>query len=168
MAPASKFAVLGVPESYELSSDELDKKFRELSLRLHPDRFVKAPPAERVAALAKSSALNDAYRTLKSPVGRAEHLLELAGNPLGEGEHVDQGFLMEILELREELAEAKASGDAGRLAALGAAMTARRDEALARLPELFAAGRHAEAKEALIALRYFQRFLDEHTGKDID
>src|SRR5262249_50059482 len=157
MAHASKFAVLGVPESYDLPSEELEKKFRELSLRLHPDRFAKAPPAERVAALAKSSALNDAYRTLKSPVGRAEHLLEL-----GVGEHVDQGFLMEILELREELAEAKADGDGAKLAELGAAMTARRDEALAKLPQLFAAGRLAEAKEALIAMRYFQRFLDEH------
>ena len=168
MAPASKFAVLGVPESYDLPSAELDKKFRELSLRLHPDRFAKAPPAERVAALAKSSALNDAYRTLKSPVGRAEHLLELAGNPLGVGEHVDQGFLMEILELREELAEAKADGDGAKLAELGAAMTARRDEALAKLPQLFAAGRLAEAKEALIAMRYFQRFLDEHAGKEAE
>ena len=168
MALASKFAVLGVPESYDLSSEELDKKFRELSLRLHPDRFAKAPPAERVAALSRSSALNDAYRTLKSPVGRAEHLLELAGIPIGEGEHVDQGFLMEILELREELAQAKAGGDAAKLAALGAAITARRDEALARLPVLFNEGRHAEAKEALIALRYFQRFLDELEGKEAE
>jgi molecular chaperone HscB len=166
MAPASKFAILGVPESYELSGDELDKKFRELSLRLHPDRFAKAPPAERIAALGKSSALNDAYRTLRSPVGRAEHLLELAGNPLGEGDHVDQGFLMEILELREELAEARAAGDEAKLASLGAAMTARRDDALARLPVLFNEGHLAEAKEALIALRYFQRFLDEHAGKE--
>jgi molecular chaperone HscB len=168
MASASKFAILGVPETYDLSGDELERKFRELSLRLHPDRFVKAPAAERVAALSKSTALNDAYRTLRSPVGRAEHLLELGGKALREGEHVEQDFLMDILELREGLSEAKAAGDTGRVEALGAGVTVRRDAAMARLPALFAAGELDEAKKEIIALRYFQRFLEEHAGKDID
>jgi molecular chaperone HscB len=168
MAPVSKFAVLGVPETYDLPADELERRFRELSLRLHPDRFARAPAAERVAALTKSTALNDAYRMLKSPVGRAEHLLELAGKPLREGEKVEQTFLLEILELREALAEARAAGDTARLAALGADMMARRDAVMARLPELFAAGKLDEAKAELISLRYFQRFLDEHAGKEAD
>jgi DnaJ-domain-containing protein 1 len=73
---------------------------------------------------------------------------------------------MEILELREELAEAKALGDSARADALSVAVAARRDEALARLPGLFAAGDLDRAKSELIALRYFQRFLDEHAGKD--
>ena len=168
MAPASKFAVLGVPETYDLATDELERRFRELSLRLHPDRFAKAPAAERVKALGKSSELNDAYRTLRSPVGRAEHLLEIAGKGLHEGDRVEQAFLLEILELREALAEARAAGDTARLAALGAEMAARRDSVLGRLPELFAAGRLDEAKQALVELRYFQRFLDEHAGKEAD
>lgn len=168
MASASKFAILGVPETYDLSGDELERKFREQSLRLHPDRFVKAPAGERVAALSKATALNDAYRTLRSPVGRAEHLLELGGKPLREGEHVEQDFLMEILDLREGLATARAANDTATLGTLGAAVTARRDAALARLPDLFAHGQLDEAKKELIALRYFQRFLDEHAGKDID
>jgi molecular chaperone HscB len=168
MAAVSKFAILGVPESYDLSGDELERKYRELSLRLHPDRFAKAPAAERVAALSKSTALNDAYRTLRSPVGRAEHLLELGGKALREGEHVEPGFLMEILELREGLSEAKAAGDTTRVEALGADVAARRDAAMAELPALFAAGKLDEAKKEIIALRYFQRFLDEHAGKDID
>lgn len=165
-ATASKFAILGVPESYELGIDELERKFRELSLRLHPDRFVKAPAAQRVAALSKSTALNDAFRTLKSPVARAEHLLELGGHPLREGERVEQDFLLEILELRESLAEAKAAGDTAAADALGADVAARRDTAMGKLPALFAAGQLDEAKKELIALRYFQRFLEEHAGKD--
>jgi len=168
VAGASKFAILGVPESYDLSGDDLERKYRELSLRLHPDRFAKAPAAERVAALSKSTALNEAYRTLRSPVGRAEHLLELAGKPLREGETVDQAFLLEILELREALAEARAADDTARADTLGAEVAARREAALGRLPELFAAGSLDEAKAELIALRYFQRFLDEHAGKDTD
>jgi molecular chaperone HscB len=168
MAAASKFAILGVPERFDLTSDELERRFRELSLKLHPDRFARAPAAERVKAMSRSTALNDAYRTLRSPVGRAEHLLELAGKPLGAGETVEQAFLLEILELREALAEARAAGDQARVDAMGADMAARRGAALDRLPELFAAGRLDEAKAELIALRYFQRFLDEQAGKDTD
>ncbi len=168
MAPASKFALLGVPQRYDLQAEELERRYRELSLKLHPDRFARAPAGERVAALSKSTALNDAYRTLRSPVGRAEHLLELAGAPLGEGDRVDQGFLVEILELREALAEARAAGDAARVATLGAEVAARREAALARLPGLFAEGKIAEAKAELIALRYFQRFLDEHAGEETE
>jgi molecular chaperone HscB len=165
---SSKFAVLGVPERYDLAGDELEKRFRAESLRLHPDRFARAPAAERVAALSRATALNDAYRTLRSPLGRAEHLLELAGKALGEGEKVEQGFLLEILELREALAEARAAGDRAALAQLGADMTARRAAALDRLGVLFAEGRLDEAKIELIALRYYQRFLDEHAGKEAD
>ena|SRR5215831_489539 len=168
MTPASKFAILGVSERFDLAGEELERRFRELSLKLHPDRFARAPAAERVAALSKARDLNDAYRTLRSAPLRAEHLLELAGKPLVDGEEVAQAFLVEILELRESLAEARAAGDQPRLAALGTEVGARRDAALERLPGLFAAGKLDEAKAELVSLRYFQRFLDEHAGKEAD
>ena len=70
-----------------------------------------------MAALSRSRALNDAYQTLKKPVARAEYLLERAGVTIGDNERLDPAFLMEILELREELAEARvAKTDAGDLA----------------------------------------------------
>ncbi|MES2965209.1 MAG: Fe-S protein assembly co-chaperone HscB, partial [Bdellovibrionota bacterium] len=80
----------------------------ERSKELHPDRYASAPAAERVAALSKSRALNDAYQQLKKPVPRAEYLLSRAGVSIGENERIaDTAFLMEILEIREELSEAR-------------------------------------------------------------
>ena len=66
---------------------------------------------------------------------RAEYLLARAGVTIGDNERLDPAFLMEILELREELAEARAAGnaDAGR-ATLQRAMQARRPQALDALP----------------------------------
>jgi molecular chaperone HscB len=150
MVPQSKFAVLGVPERYDLPAEELEQRYRELSLKLHPDRAAKA---ERGRALVAATALNDAYRALRSPVGRAEHLLELRGHAIGDNEAVDEDFLTEVLELRERAA----AGDPS----VAPEVAAKRDAALGRLPGLFAEGRFEEAKSELIALRYFDRLLEE-------
>ena len=95
--------------------DALEKKFLELSWKLHPDRFVNAGPSEQENALRRSSELNDAYRVLRDPVARVEYLLELEGMRK-EGEHKQQAppeLLEEVFELNEsldELREAKAEG----------------------------------------------------------
>ncbi|XP_071526353.1 iron-sulfur cluster co-chaperone protein HscB isoform X2 [Panulirus ornatus] len=62
---------------------------------------------EQQYALEHSSAVNKAYRCILHPVERALYLLELAGQPLHEGQlDMDPAFLMEIMEVNEELAEA--------------------------------------------------------------
>jgi molecular chaperone HscB len=162
----SKFDVLGLPPRYDLDPDELERRYRERSRAAHPDRAGRAP-GDRVRALEAQAALNDAYRTLRSPVTRAEHLLALVGVTLSDKETVPQEFLMEILELREALAEAKAAGDSARVEAQAAEMRARREAAMARVAGLFAAGADPqEIRRELVNLRYFQRFLDEVEGEE--
>jgi len=101
----------------------LDKKFLELSWKLHPDKFVNAGAAEQELSLKRSSELNDAYRVLRDPVARVEYLLEIEGMRK-EGEQKQQAppeLLEEVFELNEsldELREAKTSG--GDLATLKA------------------------------------------------
>jgi len=164
---SSKFAILGVPETFDLDPEELERRYRERSREVHPDRFARAPVADRVKALSEATALNDAFKVLKSPVRRAEHLLELRGQPLGDKEPVPQSFLMKILELREALEDAQATKDEAEVARLETAMRARFDAALRRVGQLFASGGTSEAiKKELIDLRYFQRFLDEVTGEE--
>lgn len=73
------FSFLGLPRRLNLSVNDLEQRFRGLSRQFHPDYFFNASPAERRASLERSSYLNDAYRTLKSPVTRLEYLLQLEG-----------------------------------------------------------------------------------------
>jgi molecular chaperone HscB len=93
----------------------LEQKFLQLSWKLHPDNFVNAAPEEREVSLKRSSELNDAYRTLRDPVGRVEYLLAIEG-ARKEGQTKQQAppeLLEEVFELNEsldELREAKASG----------------------------------------------------------
>ena len=155
------FALLGLLPAFEVDLAALERAFFERSKELHPDRVAGAPAAQRVAALSRSRALNDAYQLVKRPIPRAEYLLECAGVTIGDNERLDPVFLMEILELREELAEARVAGNADLVASLQRAMQGRRTQALAALPALFAAGDLAAIKDRLILLRYVNRYLEE-------
>jgi len=109
------FSLFGLPRKLWIEMSALEKKFLELSWKLHPDKFVNAGAAEQELSLKTSSEMNDAYRVLRDPVARVEYLLELEGMRK-EGEHKQQAppeLLEEVFELNEsldELREAKASG----------------------------------------------------------
>jgi molecular chaperone HscB len=78
------FTQFDLPEHLHLDLQALEKAFYAQSRRLHPDRYAGRPPSEQAAALAASSTLNDAYRTLRSPILRTEYLLSLQGIQLEE------------------------------------------------------------------------------------
>jgi molecular chaperone HscB len=78
------FEFFTLPRKLTLDVPALEKQFYALSRKLHPDRFAAKPLAEQEAALAQSSLLNDAYRTLKDPILRTRYLLTLEGVELEE------------------------------------------------------------------------------------
>jgi molecular chaperone HscB len=110
------YQLLGIPRSLNLSLDELQKRYYELSRQLHPDRFMQKPAAEQQRALDMSSALNDAYRTLKDPVKRAQYLLSQEGFDIGEqrSENVPPELLEEVFELNMALEEMRSGDDSAR------------------------------------------------------
>jgi molecular chaperone HscB len=120
-AQGDHFSLFGLPRKLWIEMSALEKKFLELSWKLHPDKFVNASADEQELSLKGSSELNDAYRVLRDPVARVEYLLQLEGMRK-EGEHKQQAppeLLEEVFELNEsldELREAKTSG--GHLASL--------------------------------------------------
>jgi molecular chaperone HscB len=155
------FELLGLPARFDLDPSLIERAFFDRSKELHPDRFASAPAAERVVALSRSRALNDAYQTLKKPVGRAEYLLERAGVTIGDNERLDPVQIMEVMEAREELSEARRAKNTGKLEQLQAAMRTKRAAALDRLDALFASNDMAAVKGVLISLRYIDRYLEE-------
>jgi molecular chaperone HscB len=110
------YEIFGLPRSLNLSLDDLQKRFYELSRQLHPDRFMQKPEAERQHALDMSSALNDAYRTLKDPIKRAQYLLSLEGFDIGEqrSKDVPPELLEEVFELNMALEEMRGGDDSAR------------------------------------------------------
>jgi molecular chaperone HscB len=110
------YELLGIPRSLNLSLDTLQQRYYELSRQLHPDRFMQKPEAERARALDMSSALNDAYRTLKDPIKRAQYLLSLEGFDIGEqrSKDVPPELLEEVFELNMALEEMRGGDDSAR------------------------------------------------------
>ena len=82
--PNNYFTQFSLPQHLHIDLAVLEKTFYAQSRRLHPDRFAAKPQAEQDAALAASSHLNDAYRTLRDPIARTEYLLSLEGIQMEE------------------------------------------------------------------------------------
>jgi len=163
-AAIDKFALLGAPPGFDEPAG-LDDKFRALSRKLHPDRFVRASSQERRFSLEQTTLLNDAYRTLKDPVRRATHLLELRGV---SGEiKMSPDFLEETLDDREKLDAAKESGRP--LEALAQGVREKRDRTLAEARQLVNGGADlSKAAELLARMKYYARYLDEVEGRSAE
>jgi molecular chaperone HscB len=123
------FEIFSLPQHLTIDIPALEKSFYALSRKLHPDRFAGRPAAEQEAALAESSRLNDAYRTLKDPIARTEYLLKLEGVELEEQSRaatdaaraagttkkqvVPEDLLEEAFELNMQLEEIRAAKKMG-------------------------------------------------------
>ena len=144
------FAFLGLPRKLLIDPGDLERRFRDLSRKFHPDYYYNAPPQERLASLERSSYLNDAYRALRNPASRIEHLLAIEGLPSARSEEgtakVPPALLEEVFALNEELDEIREARENGvstaelrtRLDAARQPIERKRGEHEARLHELSA------------------------------
>jgi molecular chaperone HscB len=166
------FATLGLPRRYEIDLDQLESHYRELQRALHPDRHAGASASQRRMSMLKAVEVNDAYRALKDELRRAEALLALYDGARAPGRpepEEDPDFLIEMLELREALAEAMESNHAARVQELHAKVDRMRADAQRALGQAFAAlaamptpASELEPVRRLIGrLKYYRRFLDE-------
>jgi molecular chaperone HscB len=172
------FDVLGLPRGVDVDRAELERAYRERSLRLHPDRAGKDDPRERRLSLERTALLNEAYKTLRTPEPRAFYLLALHGLDLRKDEAravtVPPNVLEEVLELREQLDSAREAGDEDQVSALSdrvrvqsAAALSSAQSALRRLERDGAdAAARNDAAQALARLRYHHRFLEAAEGSD--
>ncbi|MBZ0056274.1 co-chaperone HscB [Leclercia adecarboxylata] len=111
------FTLFGLPAGYEIDTQALAARFQDLQRQYHPDKFASGTQAEQLAAVQHSATINQAWQTLRNPLSRAEYLLSRHGFDLSSEQHTvrDTAFLMEQLELREELDEIEHAKDEARL-----------------------------------------------------
>lgn len=114
------FELLGLPVRWRIDAQALERAYRELQREVHPDRYAGAPDHDKRLALQASARVNEAYRTLNDPVGRAEYLLRLRGvDATAETDtRLPVGFLTRQLERREAADEAQSAHDTAALEAL--------------------------------------------------
>ena len=114
--PADYYEWFGLPPRLTVSPDELQQSFYALSRALHPDRFARKSERERQYSLEASSVLNDAWRTLRNPVARAEYVLKQHGFDIGEqrSSNVPPELLEEVFELNMAMEEVRGGDDSAR------------------------------------------------------
>jgi len=104
--------MFGLPRRYHIDTDEIDRAWRAISRKVHPDRFVARPAVERRMSLQWTASLNEARRALRDPIRRAWFLATGVPNPPERsGGLLDPDFLEEVFELQ---AQASTDPEAGR------------------------------------------------------
>src|SRR4026208_2627969 len=106
---SNHFELFGLVPAFALDVARLDAAYRDIQAKVHPDRFAHAGDAERRASMQMTTRVNEAYRTLKSPVQRAKYLLELNGVDVAfeTNTAMPREFLVQQMEIREKLEEAR-------------------------------------------------------------
>ena len=146
------FELFGLTPAYALDTESLERSYREIQSRIHPDRYAHAGDAERRASMEWTTRVNEAYRILRSPVQRARYLLELNGvdAALETNTAMPADFLTRQLELREALEEAEAKKDPGALERLRDALRVEREALKSALGEQLDARRDYPAAAGLV------------------
>jgi molecular chaperone HscB len=161
------FEVLGIEPRFDVDLGAVEKRVRDLSRVLHPDRHAGASAGERRMSLGRAIDVNEAWRVVRDPIRRAEALLGRSGVSAAEQDtKADPGFLIDFMEQREALAEAKRRGDAREIERLASSVREKNAQAERTLSAGFAAAGGDRAPLAPLAeivgeLRYYRRFLDE-------
>lgn len=160
---ADFFSLFELPKNFRLSLSELDSRYRDVQAQVHPDRFVSAGDAERRLSMQWATHANEAYQTLKKPLERARYLLQLAGHDIQAESNtaMPADFLMEQMEWREAVMDARSGGDHHELehlyGRLDSDIKARYDE----LAELFDGEDYTTATDRVRRLMFLEKLLYE-------
>lgn len=160
------FTLFGLERRFGIDEAALDAAYHALQSRVHPDRHAHLPETERRLSMQWAARVNEAYRALKKPLSRALYLLQLQGLDA----HVESNtampseFLMEQMEWRESVAEARARNDTDELDALMRELRGQRSALVGEIQSAFD-GRHDYDGAARLVLRLM--FM-EKLEQDID
>jgi len=158
------FALLGLPETFALDLRELENSYRAKASEYHPDRHTAGDEATKRLALQASTQLNEAWQTLKNPLNRARYLLKLRG--IDTQEHTNTSmpmdFLMNQMEWREAIEEAKGNQNLDRLEELSRELRAEIDAHESNLGALIdTEHNYANAALAVRKLRFMEKLEEE-------
>lgn len=157
------FTLFQLEPQFDIDTDSLEQNYRTLAARFHPDRFASASAFEQKQAVMMSSTINEAYRTLKNPTDRAAYLLRQQGIDADAPEHTSFApeFLMQQMEWRETLAEARGGQDQTALLALDKEISGAQQELWQDLREAFRRQQYEDAAQLVRQGRFLDKLKKE-------
>ena len=107
------FELFDLPVSLQPDMQTVKRKFYDLSRKYHPDFYANSAAEEQADVLEKSSLINKAYKTFQQPDETIKYVLQLHGLLEEEEKYtLPAAFLGDMLDLNEQMMEAKMDGDA--------------------------------------------------------
>ncbi|MDU0356155.1 co-chaperone HscB [Paraglaciecola aquimarina] len=163
------FELFNLPESFDVDLAGVAETYQTLQRLTHPDKFAGGSEQQKLLAVQKNAQVNDAYTMLKSPLRRAEYLLELRGFDLQHEQQTvkDTQFLMQQMEWREELAEiAYQSDPLDALEALDDTISQEISKELRQLASYLAQNGNQQAAELVRKLKFLYKMRTEIALKE--
>jgi len=157
------FELFHLPQQFAIDLKALDQAYREVQSQVHPDKFARSPDAEKRVAMQWATRANEAYQTLRSPLRRATYLCELHGVDLETESNTAMApaFLMQQMEWREALDDARAARDVNALAVLDSELADTRREQLAQIAAALDGDDYRKAALGVRQLMFLEKFGDE-------
>jgi molecular chaperone HscB len=157
------FDLFHLPQRFAIDMTALDSAYHEVQNQVHPDKFTNATDAEKRVAMQWATRANEAYRTLKSPFKRAAYLCELNGVDLETESNtaMPREFLIQQMEWRDALEEAKTAKDIGALEQLESELRDARKEEVVQISKLLDANDFAQAAQGVRQLMFLEKFGQE-------
>ncbi|MFC3110419.1 Fe-S protein assembly co-chaperone HscB [Undibacterium arcticum] len=158
------FELFHLAPQFALDMSALDAAYREVQNRVHPDKFVSASDAEKRVAMQWATRANEAYQTLKNPLKRAAYLCELNGADLRTESNtaMPMAFLMQQMEWREALEDARMQKDVAALELLELQLHQQRAALLTQINAVLDSGDYHQAAQDVRQLMFLEKF-----GEDV-
>lgn len=157
------FDLFHLPQRFAVDAEALNAAYHEVQNQVHPDKFAHRSDAEKRVAMQWATRANEAYKTLRNPLARASYLCQLNGVDLQTDSNtaMPSAFLMQQMEWREALDEARAENDIGALERIDITLRAARKQALEEIGAVLDAGDFETAAQSVRKLMFIEKFGDE-------
>ena len=155
---SNDFELFGLTQQFAQERSALDARWKALQAQAHPDKFAAQGAAAQRVAMQWSVRINEAYQRLKNPLQRAAYLCELHGAPIQAHSNTAMApaFLMQQIEWRESLDEARSAAD---LETLTASVDSTQNDLLARCAQVLDDQQDYNAAVALVrSLMFIEKF----------
>ena len=128
------FTLFGLPETFQIDENALETRYRALAAGCHPDKFASASAFEQKQAVMMAAPEHTAFAP---------------------------EFLMQQMEWRETLAEARAAGDTAALNALEGQVSAEQTALYGQLAAAFDAQQYQTAAQLVRQGRFLNKMRQE-------
>jgi molecular chaperone HscB len=158
------FQLFDLEPAFAVDLNQLADRYRQLQQVCHPDRVAGKSAQDVRVAVQKAALVNQAYDTLKSPVARAQYLLELQGVDVSGDNYVtrDGLFLIHQMEMREALEEIPEQANPfSALEDLAEDAHDFFDDLQRQFDEHYRQQNFVQARESVAKMQFFAKFLRE-------